>query len=320
MQYVNLGRAGVKVSRYCLGTMMFGSWGIDEKESVKVIHRALDAGINFYDMADIYGGGTSEEIVGRALQHKRDEVILATKFKIRTEEGPNGEGASRYRIMRQVEESLKRLGTDYIDLYQIHRPDPTTPLDETMRALDDLVRQGKVRYIGCSNFDAWRIVESLWISDKMNLERFVTNQPSYSLLDRHIEQEIRPVSERYGLATLCYSPLGGGWLTGKYNNVAAMPEGSRGEQHGWDFTTPENQDKLRKVERLTAMAERKEITLAQLALAWLLHQGDSVIPIIGAKSVEQLNANLSAFDVQLSADELAEIENIVPSPYFDFSK
>jgi aryl-alcohol dehydrogenase-like predicted oxidoreductase len=320
MQYVNLGRAGVKVSRFCLGTMVFGTWGIGEKESVEVIHRALDAGINFYDTADIYGEGTSEEILGRALKHKRHEVIIATKFKIRTEEGPNGEGASRHRIMRQVELSLKRLGTDYIDLYQIHRPDPTTPLDETMRALDDLVRQGKVRYIGCSNFDAWRIVESLWISDKMNLERFVTNQPSYSLLDRHVEQEILPVCQKYGLATLCYSPLAGGWLTGKYNNVAATPEGSRGAKYGWDFTTPENQDKLRKVEQLTAIAKRNGITIAQLALAWLLHRGESVIPIIGAKSVAQLEENLKALDVQLSAEDLAEIERISPSPYIDFSK
>lgn len=315
MDYVNLGRSGMKVSRFCLGTMMFGSWGISEKESVPVIEKAIDSGINFIDTADIYGGGTSEEIVGRAVKSKREQLIIATKFKIRTEQGPNGQGASRYRIMQQVERSLKLLGTDYIDLYQIHRPDPSTPIDETLRAMDDLVRQGKVRYIGCSNFDAWRIIESLWVSDKMNLERFVSNQPSYSILDRHVEQEILPVSRKYGLATLCYSPLSGGWLTGKYNN--GIPEGSRGAN--WDLEEPENRNKLDKVAKLITIAERKNITTSQLALSWLLHQSESVIPIVGAKSVKQLDENLSALEVKLTVDDLKEIDDISPSPFVDFS-
>jgi aryl-alcohol dehydrogenase-like predicted oxidoreductase len=318
MDYVNLGRSGMKVSRICLGTMMFGSWGISEKESVPVIERAIDLGINFIDTADIYGGGTSEEIVGRVVKSKREQLIIATKFKIRTEQGPNGQGASRYRIMKQVEKSLKLLGTDYIDLYQIHRPDPSTPIDETLRAMDDLVRQGKVRYIGCSNFDAWRIIESLWISDKMNIERFVSNQPSYSILDRYVEQEIVPVSRKYGLTTLCYSPLSGGWLTGKYND-GGIPEGSRGAQGQWDLEKPEHRDKLEKVAKLLAIAERKSITVSQLALAWLLHQGESIIPIVGAKSVKQLNENLGAFEVKLTDDDLKEIDDISPSPFFDFS-
>ncbi|KXG42603.1 aldo/keto reductase [Tepidibacillus decaturensis] len=320
MEYVNLGRAGVKVSRLALGTMVYGDWGIGENESIELIHKAMDAGINFIDTADIYGGGTSEEIVGKAIRHKRDEVILATKFKIRTDEGPNGQGASRFRIMKQVELSLKRLGTDYIDLYQIHRPDPTTPIDETLRALDDLVRQGKVRYIGCSNFDAWRIVESLWVSDKMNLERFVSNQPSYSLLDRYIEQEILNVSEKYGLATLCYSPLAGGWLTGKYAKGNHLPEDSRGAKHQWNLKSKENKEKLEKVEKLSFIANKENISLTQLAIAWLLHQGPSVIPIIGAKTSEQLRENISALEVKLSEDTLKEIDQVVPSPYFDFSK
>lgn len=319
MQYVNLGRTGLQVSRLCLGTMIYGTWGIPEKESTEVIHQALDAGINFLDTADIYGSGTSEEIIGRAVKHKRDELILATKFKIRTEPGVNGAGASRWRIMRQVEKSLQRLGTDYIDLYQIHRPDPDTPLDETLRAMDDLVRQGKVRYIGCSNFDAWRIMESLWISEKMNLERFIANQPSYSILDRHVEQEIRPVSERYGLATLCYSPLAGGWLTGKYNR-GDRPEGSRGAKGNWNLEDPKNQLKLEQVNRLSAVAARKGITLSQLALAWLLHQGPLTIPIVGARTGEQLAENLAAMDVQLTPEDLQEIDGISPSPFFDFSK
>lgn len=319
MQYTYLGRTGLEVSRYCLGTMVFGSWGIDAQSSTDIIHRAIDAGINFIDTADIYGRGTSEEIIGDAVKGKRDQLILATKFKIRTHEGVNGQGASRYRIMRQVEESLRRLKTDYIDLYQIHRPDPHTPIDETLRALDDLVRQGKVRYIGCSNFDAWRIMESLWVSDKMNLERFVSNQPSYSILDRYIEMEVLPVSEKYGLSTLAYSPLAGGWLSGKYRLSQPVPEGSRGAKNNWDYNDPANREKLEKVEKLALLAERKGISLSQLALSWLLHQ-NTVIPIVGAKTPEQLRDNLGALTVQLTEEELRQIDEISPSPYFDFSK
>ena len=319
MKYVNLGRSGVKVSRLALGTMVFGNWGIDKKESIKLINQALDQGINFIETADIYGEGTSEEIIGKAIENIREKVVLATKFKIRTEEGPNGEGASRFRIMQQVEKSLKRLGTDYIDLYQIHRPDPFTPIDETIRALDDLVRQGKVRYIGCSNFDAWRIIESLWISDKMNLERFVTNQPSYSILDRHIEQEILPVSKKYGLATLAYSPLAGGWLTGKYNS-GNLPKNSRGEEKKWDLDTEKSQKKLDITNNLVKIANRNEITLSQLAISWLLHQDSSIIPIIGVKNLEQLEENIKALDIILNKEELKEIEEIFPSPFYDFSK
>lgn len=319
MEYINLGRAGVKVSRLALGTMVFGNWGIAESESIDLIKRSIEAGINFIDTADIYGEGTSEEIVGKAIKDYRDKVFLATKFKIKTDEGPNGEGASRFRIIQQVDKSLKRLGTDYIDLYQIHRPDPTTPIDETLRALDDLVRQGKVRYIGSSNFDAWRLVESLWVSDKMNLERFVSNQPSYSLMDRFIEQEILPVSEKYGIATLCYSPLAGGWLTGKYNK-GVTPEKSRGEKHSWNLASEENQIKINKVDKLSAIATRKGVTISQLSIAWLLNQKKSIIPIIGVKSIEQLDDNLAALNIKLNSDELKEIENIFPSPFFDFSK
>lgn len=318
MEYINLGRSGVKVSRFALGTMLFGNWGIGEKESIEIINKATDAGINFIDTADIYGEGTSEEIVGKAIKGKRDKIILATKFKIRTDEGPNGEGASRFRIMQQVEKSLKRLGTDYIDLYQIHRPDPSTPIDETLRALDDLVRQGKVRYIGSSNFDAWRLTESLWVSEKMNLERFVSNQPSYSILDRYIEQEILPASKNYGIATLAYSPLAGGWLTGKYNKE--VPANTRGAKHKWDLQSKENQEKIQKVERLQDIALKNNISLTQLAIAWMLHQDKSIIPIIGAKSMEQLNENLSALNIKLNEDDLALINEISPSPYLNFSK
>ncbi|WP_424768460.1 aldo/keto reductase [Paenibacillus sp. sgz302251] len=317
MDYVYLGRTGLQVSRFCLGTMTYGDWDLDEKTSLSIIHRVLDSGINFIDTADTYGKGSSEEIIGKALRGRRDQVIVATKFKVRTAEGPNGEGASRYRIMRQVEASLKRLNTDYIDLYQVHRPDPNTPLDETLRALDDLVTQGKVRYIGCSNFEAWRIVESLWVSDRMNLERFVTNQPSYNMFNRYIEQEILPASERHGLATLAYSPLDGGWLSGKYRAEQPMPGNSRGERMNPD--SPENSAKLQQVEQLAQLAEAKGLQLGQFALAWLLHR-PSVIPVVGIRNEKQLESNLQALQLKLTEEDLEQVDRIVASPYKDFSQ
>jgi aryl-alcohol dehydrogenase-like predicted oxidoreductase len=297
--------------------MTYGDWDMDEPSSLAVIDRVLDSGINFLDTADTYGRGTSEEIIGKALRGRRDRIIVATKFKVRTVEGPNGEGASRYRIMKQVEASLKRLNTDYIDLYQVHRPDPFTPLDETLRALDDLVSQGKVRYIGCSNFEAWRIVESLWVSEKMNLERFVTNQPSYSLFNRYIEQEILPACERHGLATLAYSPLAGGWLSGKYRKDRPLPDNSRGERMNPD--SPDNQAKFEVVEQLAQLAEQKGAKLGQLALSWLLRRQD-VIPVIGVRHEQQLADNLAALDIKLTEQELEKIDAICPSPYKDFSQ
>ncbi|GGO01246.1 aldo/keto reductase [Saccharibacillus kuerlensis] len=317
MEHVYLGRSGLEVSRLCLGTMTYGDWDMDERSSLDILARILDAGITFLDTADTYGKGTSEEIIGKAVKGKRDDVILATKFKVRTAEGPNGEGASRHRIMRQVEASLKRLGTDYIDLYQVHRPDPNTPIDETLRALDDLVRQGKVRYIGCSNFEAWRMIESLWTSEKMNLERFVTNQLNYSLLERYSEQEILPAAERHGIATLAYSPLAGGWLSGKYREGQPLPQNSRGEALNLDH--PANKAKLNTVERLAQLAEAKGVTLSQFSLAWLMRRTD-VIPIVGIRNERQLEDNLQALEVRLTEDELRAVDEIVASPYRDYSK
>jgi aryl-alcohol dehydrogenase-like predicted oxidoreductase len=317
MEYVYLGRTGLQVSRFCLGTMTYGDWDLDEQNSLSILDRVFDSGINFVDTADTYGKGTSEQIIGKALKGRRDRIILATKFKVRTEEGPNGEGASRYRIMRQVEASLKRLNTDYIDLYQVHRPDPHTPLDETLRALDDLVTQGKVRYIGCSNFEAWRIVESLWVSEKMNLERFVTNQPSYNMFNRYIEQEILPASERHGLATLAYSPLDGGWLSGKYRAGRPLPDNSRGERMNPD--APANRAKLEKIEQLAVLSESRGIPLGQFALAWLLRRPD-VIPVVGIRNEKQLQDNLLALQVKLSEEEIDRVNQILPSPYQDFSQ
>ncbi|GIO14291.1 aldo/keto reductase [Cohnella xylanilytica] len=316
MEYTYLGRTGLQVSRLCLGTMTYGDWDLDERTSLSIIGRVLDSGINFLDTADTYGKGTSEEIIGKAIQGRRDRVIIATKFKVRTAEGPNGEGASRYRIMRQVEASLKRLNTDYIDLYQVHRPDPYTPLDETLRALDDLVTQGKVRYIGCSNFEAWRIVESLWVSDRMNLERFVSNQPSYNIFNRYIEQEILPACDRHGLATLAYSPLDGGWLSGKYRVGRPLPDNSRGER--MDVDSEANKAKLEKVERLAEWAESRGMTLGQFALAWLLRK--NVIPIVGIRSEAQLESNLQALEAKLTDEDLRQVDLVSPSPYRDFSQ
>ncbi|MDO3412515.1 aldo/keto reductase [Saccharibacillus sp. CPCC 101409] len=317
MEHVYLGRAGLQVSRLCLGTMTYGDWDMDEKSSLAILDRILDAGITFLDTADTYGKGTSEEIIGKAVKHKREQVVLATKFKVRTAEGPNGEGASRHRIMRQVEASLKHLGTDYIDLYQVHRPDPNTPIDETLRALDDLVRQGKVRYIGCSNFEAWRMIESLWTSEKMNLERFVTNQLNYSLLERYSEQEIIPAAERHGIATLAYSPLAGGWLSGKYRQGQPLPQNSRGE--ALDLDKPANRARLETVERLAQLAEARGVALSQFSLAWLMRRGD-MIPIVGIRNERQLEDNLKALDIELTDEELRAVDEIVPSPYRDFSK
>lgn len=318
MEYVRLGNTGLNVSRVCLGSMTFGkqpNFGIPEEDSVAIIDKALDAGINFIDCADMYGGGLSEQILGRALKEKRDKVVLTTKFRLRTEDGPNGEGASRWRIMRQVEKSLKALQTDYIDLYMIHRPDANTPIDETLRAMDDLVRQGKVRYIGCSNFDAWRIMEALWTSEKMNLEHFVCNQVRYNLIDRSIEQEILPVCKKYGMLTMCAAPLAEGWLSGAWDTEEDAKRDARSAL--WDFSNPVNQRKMDIARKLKVIANEKGITTAQLSIAWLLHQGDLVMPIIGASNFEQLQSNLHALDVKFTQDELDRIEEISPSPFID---
>ena len=221
MEYRLLGRTGVSVSPLCLGTMMFGPWGNDDRaDAIRVIHRALDAGINFVDTADVYSGGVSEEIIGEALQGRRDDVVLATKFFMPMDDQPNHSGGSRKWIMQEAENSLRRLKTDYIDLYQVHRPSATTDVEETLGALTDLVRQGKVRYIGSSSYPASQIVEAQWVSRERNLARFVTEQPPYSILVRGIEEDVLPTAQRYGMGTLVYSPLSGGWLTGRWRKGA----------------------------------------------------------------------------------------------------
>src|SRR6201991_1797291 len=257
MDYRLLGRTGVSVSPLCLGTMMFGPWGnADRADSVRIIRRALDAGINFVDTADVYSEGVSEEIVGEALQGRRDDVVLATKFFVPMGEDPNQRGGSRRWIMRELEHSLRRLRTDHIDLYQVHRPSPDTDVEETLGALTDLVRQGKVRYIGSSSYAASHIVEAQWAARERHLERFVTEQPPYSILVRGIEEDVLPTTLRHGMGTLTYSPLSGGWLSGAWSRKASPASPARKRLAAlFDMSLPANQRKLEVVEQLSKLAD-----------------------------------------------------------------
>jgi len=315
MQHRPLGRTGVSVSQFCLGTMMFGSWGNpDHDESIRIIHAALDAGINFIDTADVYGAGESEEIVGKALAGRRDDVVLATKFHNPMGEDLNQRGNSRRWIMRAVEDSLRRLGTDWIDVYQVHRPDPSTDVEETLSALTDLVRQGKVRYIGSSTFPASQIVEAQVAARDRNLERFVTEQPPYSILVRGVEADVLPTCARHGMAVMSYSPLAGGWLSGRWRKDTGQQESSRAGRlpERFDLSNPYNQRKLDAVEELAQLAEQTGLTLIQLAIAFAASHPAITSPLIGPRTMEQLETQLAAADVVLSADVLDRIDEIVP--------
>jgi len=315
MQHRPVGRTGVSVSQFCLGTMMFGSWGNpDHDESIRIIHAALDAGINFIDTADVYGAGESEEIVGKALAGRRDDVVLATKFHNPMGEDLNQRGNSRRWIMRAVEDSLRRLGTDWIDVYQVHRPDPSTDVEETLSALTDLVRQGKVRYIGSSTFPASQIVEAQVAARDRNLERFVTEQPPYSILVRGVEADVLPTCARHGIAVMCYSPLAGGWLSGRWRKDTGQQESSRAGRlpERFDLSNPYNQRKLDAVEELAQLAEQAGLTLIQLAIAFAASHPAITSPLIGPRTMEQLETQLAAADVVLSADVLDRIDEIVP--------
>jgi aryl-alcohol dehydrogenase-like predicted oxidoreductase len=315
VNYRTLGRTGIKVSELCLGTMMFGDWGTtDPAECGRMLHAALDAGINFIDTADEYGFGTSEEMVGRLLKGRRDDVVLATKFNHQMGEGVNRHGNSRRWIMTAVEESLTRLQTDYIDLYQAHRPDPETDIDETLGALSDLIHQGKVRSIGTSAFPAEQLVEAQWVSDRRSRERFATEQPSYSIFARHAEAAVLPIAERYGLGVIVWSPLNGGWLTGKYRRDAGAPEGSRATRHPDYFDLNNDtiaQRKFDVVERLEQIAAEAGLTLIQLSLGFVLAHRAVTSAILGPRTSSQLAALLEAVDVKLSADVLDEIDSLV---------
>jgi len=306
MIHKNLGKTGVKVSELCLGTMIFGQQ-VDEAAAIKIINRAVDLGINFIDTADVYAEGRSEEIVGKAIKGRRDDVVLATKVRGRTNPDPNGEGLSRKHIMRNVEASLKRLGTDYIDLYQVHRVDPTTPLKETLAALSDLVRSGKVRYIGCSNFPAWQLEKALRISEVQGLESFATVQPRYNIIDRDVERELLPLCVEEGIGVIPYSPLAGGVLTGKYHPDRPAPEGSRGHLRPMmvsRYLNPRNQATLQELEEISS---ETKMSLSQIGLAWLMANPAITSPIIGASKLEQLEENMGVLGHSLPGETLARI-------------
>ena len=316
MEYRKLGGTGLKVSPLCLGAMMFGRRGnSDHADCVRIIHRALDAGINFIDTANVYSSGESEEIVGQALQGRRDQVVLATKVHGEMGPGPNDRGNSRGHIMREVENSLRRLQTDYIDLYQIHRPDPDTPIEETLGALDDLVHSGKVRYIGSSTFAAWELVESYWVSDRHHLARFVCEQPPYSIFVRQIERDVLPVCQKYGTGVIPWSPLNRGWLAGKYRRGQEVDPQSRVSRNDPFIDRPDSpsgQRKLDLVEELIPMAEEIGANLAQYALAWTLTNPVITAPIIGPRIMEQLEDNLGALQVQIPPEHRRRIDELVP--------
>jgi aryl-alcohol dehydrogenase-like predicted oxidoreductase len=313
MEYRYLGNTGVQVSPLCLGTMMFGEWGNkDVDDSVRVIHAALDAGINFVDSADVYSAGGSEEIVGKALKGRRDNVVLATKFFMPMGEGPNKSGGSRKWIMQEVENSLRRLGTDYIDLYQVHRPSPFMAVEETLGALTDLVHQGKVRYIGSSSYSGSQIVEAQVAARDRNLSRFATEQPPYSILVRGIEEDVLPTAQRWGMGTLTYSPLAGGWLSGKWRKDAApTPTSAARPNARFNMSTAANQRKLEIVDALATIADEAGMPLIELAIGFVINHPGVTAAIIGPRTMEQLESQLPAADVTLSAQILDRIDELV---------
>jgi aryl-alcohol dehydrogenase-like predicted oxidoreductase len=317
MEMRALGRTGVQVSPLCLGAMMFGAWGnTDHDDSIRIIHRALDAGINFVDTADVYSRGESEEIVGKALAGgRRDNVVLATKVHGTMGDDPNEYGNSRRWIVREVENSLRRLKTDWIDLYQIHRPEPDTDIDETLGALSDLVHAGKVRYIGSSTFQPSEVVEAQWTAQKRARERFVCEQPPYSLLARGIEADLLPTCQRYGMGVIPWSPLGGGWLSGKFRKGPDADPSSRRAQmlpQRYDLSLPENQRKLDAADALGQLAEENGMTLIEMALAFVIRHPAVTAAIIGPRTMEHLDSQLTAPDVKLSDELLDRIDEIVP--------
>ncbi len=316
MDYRTLGTTGLKVSPLCLGAMMFGAWGnTDHDDSVAIIHKALDAGINFVDTADVYARGESEEIVGKALAGgRREHVVLATKVHGSMGDDPNQFGNSRRWIIEEVENSLRRLGTDYIDLYQIHRPEQDTDIDETLGALSDLVRAGKVRYIGSSTFPASQIVEAQWVAQERGRERFVCEQPPYSMLIRGIESDILPTTQRYGMGVIPWSPLAGGWLSGRYRKDQDVPESRRAQMlpDRYDMSDPANQRKLDAADALGKLADEAGITLIEMALAFVIRHPGVTAAIIGPRTMDHLESQLTAADVELSDDVLDKIDEIVP--------
>jgi aryl-alcohol dehydrogenase-like predicted oxidoreductase len=314
MQHISL--ADLDVSRIGLGAMGMSAFytgaGSDDSESIRTIRRALELGITLIDTAELYGPYTNEELVGRAIAGRRDDVVLATKFFVPMGEDPNQRGGSRRWIMREVENSLRRLRTDHIDLYQVHRPSADTDVEETLGALTDLVRQGKVRYIGSSSYSASQIVEAQWAARERNLERFVTEQPPYSILVRGIEENVLPTTLRHGMGTLTYSPLSGGWLSGAWSRDASPTSPARKRLTArFDMSLPANQRKLEVVEGLSKLADDAGISLIELAIAFVINHPGVTSAIIGPRTMEQLESQLPAADVRLGTDLLDRIDQLV---------
>ena len=317
MDYRSLGRTGVMVSELCLGCMNFGG-PTPEDESFEMVDRAIDAGINFFDTANVYSRGGSEETVGKALKRngKRDRIVLATKVHGRMDDDDIlAAGNNRRHIIQQCEASLRRLQTDYIDLYQLHRANPEIPIDETLRALDDLIRAGKVRYIGTSTFPSWRVIESFWVAKELGLNRFVSEQPPYHLLDRSIEREMIPMAQSYGLAIIPWSPLARGFLTGKYQRGEPIPENSRfGSDAGRGAATLLRRDQhftdrgFDLLDLVKQLSEVKRCSISQLALAWVISKPGVTSPIIGPRTMAHLEDNLGATDIELTAEDHTELD------------
>jgi aryl-alcohol dehydrogenase-like predicted oxidoreductase len=318
MEHRPLGRTGVSVSKLCLGAMMFGDWGnADHDDSIRIIHRALDAGINFIDTADVYSQGESEVIVGKALAGgKRDDVVLATKVWGQMGDDPTRRGVSRRWIIQEVENSLRRLNTDWIDLYQIHRYEPEVDLDETLGALTDLVHQGKVRYIGSSTFPPSAMVEAQWVARERDLQRYVTEQPPYSMLARGVEAEVLPTCAKYGMGVIPWSPLSGGWLSGRWRKDADAPAPTSAARQRltdrYDLSLPANQRKLEAADALARLAEEAGMSLIEMAIAFVLNHPAVTAAIIGPRTMEQLESQLPAADRVLDAALLDRIDEIVP--------
>ncbi len=316
MEYRNLGRTGLKVSELCLGTMQFG-WTTDEENAFAVMDAFLEAGGNFLDTADVYSnwalgnsGGVAETIIGKWMRQRsnRHQIVLATKVRGRMWEGPNGEGLSRAHIMKAIDDSLRRLDTDYIDLYQPHWFDPNTPIEETLRALDDLVHQGKVHYLGCSNYPAWRLCQALWTSDRVGLARYDSLQPHYNLVHRaEFERELLPLCQEQRLGVIPYSPLAGGFLTGKYHKEGPLPESARAHEIVDRYFSDKNFTLL---ERLETLGKKRGKTILQIALGWLLTNPVVTSPIIGANTMEQLREILGAVGLRLSQKEMATLNEL----------
>ncbi len=312
MNYRTLGKAGVKVSPICLGTMMFGG-PTDEATSIRIMHKAIDEGINFFDTANIYNAGESEVVVGKAIADRRDSVVLATKARAPMGEGPNQQGGSRLNMLRELDASLSRLKCEYIDLFYLHTPDYETPIEETLRAMDDMVHSGKVHYIACSNFRAWRLMEALGTSERLNLNRFCCVQPLYNIVNRDIEVELLPLCQEHSIGVVSYSPLARGILTGKYKPQQSFPEGSRASRNDKRMLQAELRDaSLELSQNIAAYCAEKGVAASQFALSWVLANPILTSVIVGPRNMEQFDDNLGCLDVEITGDDEAFIDNLVP--------